>query len=78
MKTIQIADVKPIQMTISATDEGAVSLSVRYARLDDAGDPIEGFTGVLSTEVTGSIKSQIVDFVQNKVKPWIRTQEGIT
>jgi len=76
-KTITISDVRPISLTISSDGGGKVSLSVRYVRLNENGDPIEGFTGTLSTEVTGDVKSHVVDFVQNKVVPWIRQQEGI-
>ena len=77
MKTIQISDIKPISMSFSVNDEGTVNLSVRYARLDETGEIIGGFVGVLSTEITGTIKTKLVEFVQSHLKPWIRTQEGI-
>jgi len=76
-KQITISDIKPISLTISVNHENQISLSVRYARLNENGDPIDGFTGTLSVEVTGDVKSHVVDFVQNKVVPWIRQQEGI-
>lgn len=77
MKQITITDVRPISLTIGRSDEGNISLSVRYARLDENGDPIEGFVGVLSTDLEGTVKSQVVDFVQNKIMPWIRERESI-
>jgi len=76
-KQITISDIQPISMSFSVGNDGAVNLSVRYARLDETGKVIEGFVGVLSTEITGTIKTKLVEFVQGHLLPWIRTQEGI-
>ena len=77
MKTIQISDVRPISMSFSVDNKGTVNLSVRYARLNEVGEVIEGFVGVLSTEITGNIKAKLVEFVNGYLKPWIRRQEEI-
>ena len=77
-KQITIAGIKPIQFTISIGDDEGVSLSVRFARLDSNGESIEGFMGVLSTELEGGMKQKALNFVKNSVKQWVMEQEGIT
>jgi len=77
-KTITVGDIKPIGLTISIDDEDQISLSVRYARLDENDEVIEGFVGVLSTELEGGMKQKALNFVKNSVKPFIREMEGLT
>ena len=76
-RQITIADIRPVSLTISVDDEENVSLSVRFARLDESGDTIEGYVGTLSVELEGGMKQKVLNFVKNSVKPWIRSQEGI-
>ncbi len=78
MKTITISDIKLTSMSIGLRGDGAIGLTVGYSRLDEAGEPIEDYDGTLNTEITGDIKANLVAFVQNHLKPWIKEQEGIT
>ena len=54
-KIITISDVRPIGLTITISEEEQVNFSVRYVRLDEQGQPTEGFVGVFSRELEGGI-----------------------
>jgi len=76
-KQITVADIQPISLTISLGEEDQVSLSVRYLRLNEEGQPIEGFIGTLSVELERGMAQKTLNYVKNSVKPWIRELEGI-